>query len=83
MIVENRLENGKFPRAVVRCVRRLSQPRVLAQLNEGFATDPTAAAYDVPLYAADVYLVEDGTTVIVKRNSRNQQAPLQGSSSSS
>lgn len=83
IIAENRLENGKFPRAVVRCVRRMSQPRVLAELNEGFPPDPTAAAYDVPLYAADVWMDEDGQTVIVKRSSRNQQAPLQGSSSSS
>jgi hypothetical protein len=83
IIVENRLENGKFPRAVVRCVRRMSQPRVLAELNEGFPPDPTAAAYDVPLYTADVWIDEDGQTVIVKRSARNEQAPLQGSSSSS
>ena len=83
IIVENRLENGKFPRAVIRCVRRMSQPRELSQLDSGFPIDPTAAAYDVPLYAADVWIDEDGQTVIVKRNSRNQQAPLQGSSSSS
>ena len=83
IIVENRLENGKFPRAVVRCVRRMSQPRVLAELNEGFPPDPTAAAYDVPLYMADVWIAEDGQTVIVKRAARNEQAPLQGSSSSS
>jgi hypothetical protein len=83
VIAENRLENGKLPRAVVRCVRRMSQSRVLEDLNEGFPPDPTAAAYSVPLYAADVWIDEDGQTVIVKRSSRNQQAPLQGSSSSS
>ena len=82
IIVENRLENGKFPRAVVRCVRRMSQPRVLAELNAGFPPEPTAPAYDVPLYSADVWIDEDGQTVIVKRAARNEQAPLQPSSSS-
>jgi hypothetical protein len=80
MIVENRLENGKFPRAVVRCVRRMSQPRVLAELNEGFPPEPTAPAYDIPLYTADVFIAEDGNTEIVKRAARNQQAPLQPNS---
>jgi hypothetical protein len=83
IIVENRLENGKFPRAVVRCVRRMSQPQNLAELNAGFAPDPTAAAYDITLYTADVWIDEDGQTVIVKRAARNEQAPLQGSTSSS
>lgn len=83
IIVENALENGKFPRAVVRCVRRMSQPRDLAGLNDGFPPDPTAAAYDVTLYTADVWIDEDGQTVIVKRSARNEQAPLRGSSSSS
>lgn len=81
IIVENRLENGKFPRAVVRCVRRMSQPLNLADVNEGFPRDdPTAASYDVPLYTADVWIDEDGQTVIVKRAARNEQAPLQGNS---
>lgn len=83
IIIENRLESGKFPRAVVRCVRRMSQPRDTAELNEGFPADPTAAAYDVPLYTADVWIDVDGQTVIVKRAARNEQAPLQGSSPSS
>ncbi|MFN0018453.1 MAG: hypothetical protein ACKVP0_09355 [Pirellulaceae bacterium] len=80
IIFENRLENGKFPRAVVRCVRRMSQPRVLTELNEGFPPEPTAAAYDIPLYTADVFIAEDGNTEMVKRAARNQQAPLQPSS---
>ncbi len=66
--------------AVVRCVRRMSQPRVLAELNEGFPPEPTAAPYEIPLYAADVFIAEDGNTEIVKRAARNQQAPLQPSS---
>jgi hypothetical protein len=82
IIVENRLESGKLPRAVVRCVRRISQPRVLEPSFE-LPAEPTAAAYDVPLYTADVWIDEDGQTVIVKRAARNEQAPLQGSSSSS
>ena len=81
IIVENRLESGKFPRAVVRCVRRMSQPRVL-EPNYGLPADPTATAYDFPLYTADVWIDEDGQTVIVKRAARNEQAPLQPSSSS-
>ena len=83
IIAENRLENGKFPRSVVRCVRRMSQPLRLADLDEGFPADPAASTYDVPLYTADVWIDDDGQTVIVKRQSRNQQAPLQGSTSSS
>jgi hypothetical protein len=83
IIVENRLENGKFPRAVVRCVRRMSQPQNLAELNAGFPPDPTAAAYNITLYTADVWIDEDDQTVIVKRAARNEQAPLQGSTSSS
>ena len=77
IIVENRLETGKFPRAVVRCVRRMSQPRLLTVLDEGFPPDPTASAYDILLYTADVFIAEDGQTVIVKGAARNQQAPLQ------
>ena len=80
IIIENRLESGKFPRAVVRCVRRMSQPRLLATLDEGFPPEPTAAAYDILLYTADVFIAEDGQTVIVKRAARNQQAPLQPNS---
>jgi hypothetical protein len=83
IIVENRLESGKLPRAVVRCVRRMSQPQNLAELNAGFPPDPTAAAYNITLYTADVWIDEDGQTVIVKRAARNEQAPLQGSTSSS
>lgn len=81
IIVENRLESGKFPRAVVRCIRRMSQPRVL-EPNYGLPADPATTAYDVPLYTADVWIDEDGQTVIVKRAARNEQAPLQRSSSS-
>jgi hypothetical protein len=80
IIVENQLETGKFPRAVVRCVRRMSQPRLLTALDEGSPPDPTASAYDILLYTADVFIAEDGQTVIVKRAARNQQAPLQPNS---
>ena len=83
IIAENKLESGKFPRAVVRCVRRMSQPQNLAELNAGFPPDPTAAAYNITLYTADVWIDEDDQTVIVKRAARNEQAPLQGSTSSS
>lgn len=80
VIVENRLDNGKFPRAVIRCVRRMSQPRLLEALDEGFPPEPTNPQYDIVLYTADVFIAEDGQTVIVKRASRNQQAPLQPNS---
>ena len=81
IIVENRLESGKFPRAVVRCVRRMSQPLIVPEPNQDSAReDPAAAAYEVPLYTADVWIDEDGQTVIVKRAARNEQAPLQGNS---
>lgn len=81
VIEENRIEHGKGPRAVVRCVRRMSQPRLLAELDPGFPPDrPTDAAYDVPLYTADVWIDEDGQTIIVKRAARNELAPRQSNS---
>ena len=78
VIEENRISADKAPRAVVRCVRRMSQPRNLTELNPGFPPDePTAAAYDIPLYTADVLIDEDGQTLVVKRASRSELAPRQ------
>jgi hypothetical protein len=65
-------------RAVVRCVRRMSQPYDLATLNPGFPADrPTDAAYDATLYEADVWIDEDGIPQVQKRVSRAEAAPRQ------
>jgi hypothetical protein len=70
-------------RAVVRCVRRLSQPYNLSTLNAGFPADqPTAAAYDAILYEADVWIDEDGEAQVQKRVSRAEAAPRQSSPAS-
>ena len=63
--------------AVVRCVRRMSQPRVLADLNPGFPPDnPQAPAYDVTVLTADVYIDADGETQVARRAARSELAPL-------
>jgi hypothetical protein len=69
-------QNG---RAVVRCVRRYSQPYELSGLNPGFPPDrPTDAAYDTTVYAADVWMDEDKQVQMQKRASRAEVAPRQG-----
>lgn len=65
-------------RAVVRCVRRLSQPFDLATLNPGYPPDrPTDVAYDTAVYEADVWIDEDGQVQVQKRVSRAEAAPRQ------
>jgi hypothetical protein len=65
-------------RAVVRCVRRLSQPLNLSTLNPGFPRDrPTDPAYDRMLYEADVWIDEDNQVQVLKRSSRAEVAPRQ------
>jgi len=74
-------QNG---RAVVRCVRRYSQPYELSGLNAGFPPDrPTDAAYDTTVYAADVWLDEDKQVQMQKRASRAEVAPRQGTGATS
>ena len=66
-------------RAVVRCMRRYSQPFDLAALNPGFPPDrPTDVAYDSTVYEADVWKDEDGQIQVLKRASRAEVAPRQG-----
>jgi hypothetical protein len=68
-------------RAVVRCLRRMSQPFNLATLNPGFPPDrPTDPAYDQSLYEADVWIDEDGNPQVLKRASRAEVAPRQSPS---
>ena len=63
-------------RAVVRCVRRMSQPLDLAMLNPGFPPDrPSDQAYDSTVYEADVWTDEDGQVQLLKRASRMEVAP--------
>jgi hypothetical protein len=63
-------------RAVVRCVRRMSQPFDLATLNPGMPQDrPTDSAYDNTIYEADVWTDEDGQVQLLKRASRAEVAP--------
>jgi hypothetical protein len=65
-------------RAVVRCIRRMSQPLNLATLNPGYPPDrPTDPAYDVLVYEADVWIDEDGEVQLLKRASRAEVAPRQ------
>jgi len=71
-------------RAVVRCMRRMSQPFDLATLNPGFPPDrPTDPAYDATVYAADVWIDEDQQVQMQKRASRAEVAPRQRESGSS
>jgi hypothetical protein len=65
-------------RAVVRCMRRFSQPYDLSALNPGFPADrPTDAAYDSTIYTADVWTDEDRQIQVQKRASRAEVAPRQ------
>jgi hypothetical protein len=71
------MEEHQARRAVVRGVRRMSQPRRLADLNPGFpAGDPQAPAYDVTVLTADVWIDEDGQTQTARRAARSELAPL-------
>jgi hypothetical protein len=66
-------------RAVVRGVRRMSQPYTLAALNPGFPAErPTDPAYDATVYEADVWIDEDQQVQVQKRASRAEVAPRQG-----
>jgi hypothetical protein len=70
-------ENGAH-RAVVRCVHRESQPLDLGTLRPGFPPDdPTAEAYNVVVYEADVWIDEDNQVQVLKRASRAEVAPRQ------
>jgi hypothetical protein len=63
-------------RAVVRCVRRLTQPLDLRSLLEGFPpNDPTAAEYDELIYEADVWIDEDGDVQVQRRAAAAEVAP--------
>jgi hypothetical protein len=63
-------------RAVVRCVRRMSQPLDVATLNPGFPPErPTDPAYESTVYEADVWTDEDGQVQLLKRASRAEVAP--------
>src|SRR5439155_17118717 len=54
------MRRSKNQRAVVRCVRRMSQPIDLARLPPGFPPErPTDQAYDSTVYEADVWIDED------------------------
>jgi hypothetical protein len=63
-------------RAVIRAVRRMSQPFDLAALNPGFPPDrPTDPAYDMTVYEADAWIDEDGQVQVLRRASRAEVAP--------
>lgn len=68
-------------RCVVRCLRRSSQPMNVEEVLPGFPRDnPTAAAYDIPIYEADVWFDDDGLVQAIKRSAQNEVAPQQGGS---
>lgn len=74
------MRQAHVERAVVRCVRRMSQPFNLATLNPGFPPDrPTDPAYDLTLYEADVWRDEDGEVQVLRRASQAEVAPRQRS----
>jgi hypothetical protein len=63
-------------KAVVRCVRRLTQPLDLRSLLEGFPpNDPTAAEYDELIFEADVWIDEDGDVQVQRRAAAAEVAP--------
>lgn len=65
-------------RAVVRCVRRMSQRFDLSDLRPGFPPDrPADPAYNVMVYEADVWIDEDNQVQVLKRASRAEVAPRQ------
>jgi hypothetical protein len=65
-------------RAVVRCMRRFSQPLDLSALNPGFPPEqPADPAYDATVYEADVWIDEDKQIQVLKRASRAEVAPRQ------
>ncbi len=75
------MRENEARRCVVRCVRRRSQPIDIEFLLPGLPRDnPTAPAYDVALYEADVWFDEDNQVQAIKRSARNEVAPRQGGS---
>ena len=77
------MRQTKNKRAVVRCIRRYSQPLELAALNPGFPPDrPTDPAYDSTVYEADAWIDEDGQVQVQKRVSRAEAAPRQPAATS-
>ena len=70
------MRENKASRAVVRCVRRLSQPLDLTMLLPGFPKDnATAREYDQLVYEADVWIDEDGEVQAERRSSQAEVAP--------
>jgi hypothetical protein len=66
-------------RAVVRAIRRMSQPYDLAALNPGFPPErPTDPAYDMTVYEADAWIDEDNQVQVLRRASRAEVAPRAG-----
>ncbi|MFO0885687.1 MAG: hypothetical protein U0894_16125 [Pirellulales bacterium] len=79
-VVQSVLAEKQGKRAVVRLIRRESQPLDLADLNETLPPeDPTAPEYQTELFVADAWVTEDGEIELVKRAiSASQVAPLKG-----
>jgi hypothetical protein len=72
------MRENQARRAVVRCIRRSSQPLNLSTLNPGYPADrPTDPAYDATVYEADVWFDEDDQVQALKRSSRAEVAPRQ------
>jgi hypothetical protein len=61
---------------VLRLKHHLSQPRLLANLQPGFPPDPTAEPYLMTSYEADVLLDDEGEVQLIKREAKNQVAPV-------
>lgn len=64
-------------RAVLRCIRRESQPPPTVPLNPGYPEDePTNPAYEQLVYEADVWIDEEGV-LVQKRSAAAEVAPRQ------
>jgi hypothetical protein len=60
-------------RAIVRCKRHRTQPRILSGSDPG---DPLAPAYYSTLYEADVWIDSQAGAQVLKRSSKAEVAPL-------
>lgn len=79
-VAQSTLTERDGKRAVIRLIRRESQPLDLADLNETLPPDdPQAEEYQTILYEADAWISSDGEVQLVKRAANaSQVAPLKG-----
>jgi hypothetical protein len=70
------MQHSGNKRAVIRVVRRLSQPYDLSALNPGFPPErPLDPVYEMTVYEADAWIDEDNQVQVLRRASRAEVAP--------